>query len=552
MAKHATTIREQPRESLVIRELPLESIRFNATNPRRTKDPAKMAELRESVARHGVLEPILVRVIKWDKDGAPQEAYELVAGERRLLAAGATEMRTIPARVLELSDVEVLEIQIVENAQREDLHPLEEGDGFRRLHEHYNWPIEDIAAKVGMTRGYVYTRIHLAKLPEEVQKLWIDGGLNLGLAKLCAQIRRPVDQVAAARVFAGVDEKGKPQKYRQHSEQEDTPYRPLSIERARAHVEGFTATLDRVGWSLEDATLVVAAGACTTCVKRSSAQASLFDEHRPGADRCLDLECFAEKTACHAQRKVDAAQAEGRVVLSGKVADRALAEASPWQRGKFVNATAVLHQDPQGRELRHRLPKAWLAEHEVLAVTPAGDTVALVDRKAAMEELRKKHSWAVPVRRNADGDDRNRKRREKEKIDRARALERVPAIVKAASRGAQTRPEVLAWLITTHGAALYWEEVFKARGFAASKLASFDAQLAKVVAEHEGDAGALRGLLVEAVLRTELEGCLSKELEKLLTGAERVFGVEAPKSSPPAKPAKKAKKATAPKPKKGA
>ncbi len=158
------------------------------TNPRHTFDQAKLAELTESVRRHGVLQPILVR---------PKGAgFELVAGERRYRAAKAAGLAEIPASVRELSDVAVLELQVIENLQREDIHPLEEAQGYRRLLETKEYTVARIAERIGRSAVYVYDRVKLLKLTKEAQALFMDGKITAGHAVILSRLK-PTDQQRA-------------------------------------------------------------------------------------------------------------------------------------------------------------------------------------------------------------------------------------------------------------------------------------------------------------------------------------------------------------------
>ncbi len=132
----------------------LNIITLSQTNPRTYFNKEAMAELTDSIRRHGVLQPILVRPMK-------HGGYEVVAGHRRYLASLDAGCIDIPATVRELHDIEALEIQVIENLQRADLHPLEEAEGYQQLLTH-GYYVKDIALKVGKSKGYVYARLKLS------------------------------------------------------------------------------------------------------------------------------------------------------------------------------------------------------------------------------------------------------------------------------------------------------------------------------------------------------------------------------------------------------
>jgi ParB/RepB/Spo0J family partition protein len=172
------------------RDIPLDQIRPSKGNPRKSFNQAKLEELTESVRQVGVLEPILVRNDKGT------EAFELVAGERRYRAAKAAGLTSVPAIVKDLTDVQVLEIQVIENAQRDDLHPLEEAEGFRRLMAIAKQDAAKIAERIGRSAKYVYDRVKLLQLTKEAQQLFFDGVITAGHAIILARLK-PKDQARA-------------------------------------------------------------------------------------------------------------------------------------------------------------------------------------------------------------------------------------------------------------------------------------------------------------------------------------------------------------------
>lgn len=135
--------------------LPLDRIRESQTNPRQRFDD--LEELAASIRTHGLLQPILVRPVLKD--------FELVVGARRLRAARLAGLSSVPAQVKPLDDRSAREVQIIENLQRQDVHPLEEADGYKALLESApSCTIDEIAAKVGKSKAYVYQRLSLTRL----------------------------------------------------------------------------------------------------------------------------------------------------------------------------------------------------------------------------------------------------------------------------------------------------------------------------------------------------------------------------------------------------
>lgn len=159
-------------------ETPIELIRRNPDQPRRTFTEAQIDELADSIREKGVLQPILVR----PAPGAPGE-FQIVAGERRWRAAQKAGLATIPALVRELDDRQVLEIGIVENIQRADLNPVEEALGYRALMERFGRTQEALSQIVGKSRSHVANTLRLLNLPEPVRDHLVEGRLSAGHAR---------------------------------------------------------------------------------------------------------------------------------------------------------------------------------------------------------------------------------------------------------------------------------------------------------------------------------------------------------------------------------
>jgi ParB family chromosome partitioning protein len=162
-----------PRRDL--QQLPVAQIVPNPSQPRRTFHTAGLEELRASIAAFGVLVPIIVR---------PRgEGYELIAGERRLRAARAAGLETIPALVRAADDRESLELAIIENLQRENLDPLEEAMGFAHLIEAYGFTQEHVAERVGRSRPAIANALRLLSLSDTIKAFVRDGTLTAGHAR---------------------------------------------------------------------------------------------------------------------------------------------------------------------------------------------------------------------------------------------------------------------------------------------------------------------------------------------------------------------------------
>jgi ParB family chromosome partitioning protein len=174
--------------------LPITKLHESPLNPRKTIDPARLAELTASVAAKGVMTPLLVRP---NADG-----YEIGAGHRRFGAAKAAGVATVPAVVRAMADGEFLELLVFENDEREELHPLEEGAGYRELMPRAGYAVAKIAEHKGCSEKYVYDRVKLLQRVPAAQQLFRDGTITAGHAILLARLK-PKDQERAIDQDAG-------------------------------------------------------------------------------------------------------------------------------------------------------------------------------------------------------------------------------------------------------------------------------------------------------------------------------------------------------------
>ena len=188
--------------------LPLNQIREGKHNLRRTYNPVTLAELATSIERHGVLEPVIVR-----PNG---KGYEMVAGHRRLRATKIAKGVVIPAIVRTLTPAEALEICVVENSQREDVHPLEETDGYAALQKaNKTYTPEVLAAKIGRSVSYVYRRLQLKSLGVAARRHFQSNAITAAHAeRLCrlpaAQQEQALDVCIHHSLFDGKDDTGEP------------------------------------------------------------------------------------------------------------------------------------------------------------------------------------------------------------------------------------------------------------------------------------------------------------------------------------------------------
>jgi ParB/RepB/Spo0J family partition protein len=283
-------------------------------------DPAKLQQLAESIKAVGVLHPILVRkqgpckstpcshmqgmecgvaccrvctkaCNSICKNAASSQVYELVAGERRWRAAALAGLTEIPACIRQLNDLDVLKIQTIENLQREDVHALDEADGYARLLDAAGYTIEQIAAELGKSASYVYQRLRLRDLIPEARKLFVENKITAGHAILIARLnedqQREVIKTGLHRGYQGGDG-------------------TVSVRDLGEYIqERIFLNLSLATWPRDDAELVPAAGSCAACLKRSGAQPELFADVCTDTkkDYCLDRACFEKKMTAIIVRK---------------------------------------------------------------------------------------------------------------------------------------------------------------------------------------------------------------------------------------------------------
>lgn len=169
----------ESRDSVVV--LGIDEISPNRSQPRTEFDPEALAELTDSISKHGVLQPILVRPLI-------AGGYQIVAGERRYRASLQAGLSEIPAIVRELDDKETMEIALIENLQRKDLTAVEEALGYDALMKNHNFTQEEVAEAVGKSRSAVANALRLLSLPEAVIELIKDGKLSAGHARALVSI----------------------------------------------------------------------------------------------------------------------------------------------------------------------------------------------------------------------------------------------------------------------------------------------------------------------------------------------------------------------------
>jgi len=281
-----------------LRSVSIDLLVPNVNNPRKEFDKASLRELADTIELHGIIEPIVGRPDPLDK-----KKIEIVLGERRWRAAKLAKREKVPVVVSELTDVEALELMIIENDQRKDLRPIERARGYKALIDQ-GVTKEEIAKKVGKSLRTILATLQLLTVIPAVARALDLGLISPGHALLIARLQ-PDYQIAALDAcfhYGSFDRK----KHNAADKLEDL----VDVEDAEASgvmgekslrewiQENINLRLKDVPWDLDDAKLLPSAGPCSTCPKRSKSNPGLFgDLAIDDEDTCFDPECYREKKA---------------------------------------------------------------------------------------------------------------------------------------------------------------------------------------------------------------------------------------------------------------
>lgn len=173
-----------------VTELSVDLISPNPEQPRTDIDESSLAELSDSIAKVGLLQPIIVR--------AMGEGYQIIAGERRWRACRLAGIERVPVRVLNINEVESLEIALIENLQREDLNAIEEARGYRKLLSEFQMTQAELADKVSKSRSTITNALRLLDLPEEVQEIVYTGAMSAGHARAVLSVPEETTRIKLA------------------------------------------------------------------------------------------------------------------------------------------------------------------------------------------------------------------------------------------------------------------------------------------------------------------------------------------------------------------
>ncbi|MDE1155330.1 MAG: ParB/RepB/Spo0J family partition protein [Acidobacteriaceae bacterium] len=378
------------------RNVSLSLLNESTTNPRRTFEERALQELAESIRTQGVLSPLLVRPVT-------ENGFEIIAGARRYRAAQMAEVPTVPVRIINLSDAEAVEMSIVENLQRKDVHPMEEAQGFRALLdlEEPKYSIEQISARVGKNPAFIAARLKLTDLvPSAVEAFYADT-IGVGHALLLAKL--PADQQEAA-LKACFKES--------YTNGTSKPTRILlPVRSLQFWVESnVLLMLKDAPFNKRDEHLVAIAGSCADCAKRTGHNKLLFsDDLGRHGDQCTDPSCYSAKLQAHVAKTI-AAKPE-LVQISTTYGQQK--EGSPvLPRNKY---TAIRDDKPKSNHEAKR-PDFKICKYTTDAIITEGSDVGTIHKVCANPSCPVHHP-----KQKADRDDQ-RWKAEQEKQRREQAI----------------------------------------------------------------------------------------------------------------------------------
>jgi ParB family chromosome partitioning protein len=384
------------------RELPLALLNESKTNPRRVFDETSLKELAASIRSQGVLSPLLVRPLT-------ENGFEIVAGARRYRAAQMAEAVTVPVRIKQMSDAEVLEAQLVENLLRRDVHPMEEAQGFARLLalDEPKYSIEQLADRTGKSPVYIASRLKLTDLVPAAVDAFYANEIGVGHALLLAKLPADQQEQALSACFKEAYNSGGA-----------TPTRILlPVRNLQFWIEtNVLLILKDAPFDKRDAQLVSTAGSCADCPKRTGHNKLLFgDDLGKQGDQCTDPRCYNAKLAAHVAKAVAAKPNLMQIstVYGGQK------EGSPvLPRNKY---TAIRDDKPQKKEDAQR-PEFKVCRFATDAIITEGSDIGTIHKVCANPECPIHHARKERPATDAAFKAEQEKRRREEAIAQATGL----------------------------------------------------------------------------------------------------------------------------------
>lgn len=260
-------------------------IMISKTNQRKDFNPDSMLELKESIEVKGILQPIIVR----KKD----DKYELIAGERRYRAALSLKLETVPCAIIEATDEEAKEIQVVENLQRKDVHPMEEAVAFKKILSNSPMLLAEFGKRFGKSGSYVAQRLQLTTLIDNFQNAFLGNRMTLWLALEVSKLDKKIQkEIWDEDDFDNEDE----------------------ITISSHTLKNYSQDLLNAPFDTDDKTLNPKSGSCEGCQHNTASNTLLFPEAATSS-KCLLLECFKKKAEVYFEKELKSSIADPAIIL---------------------------------------------------------------------------------------------------------------------------------------------------------------------------------------------------------------------------------------------
>lgn len=420
--------------------IPLGRLVASLTNPRTAFNQVKLHELADSIRTSGVHQPILVRPLPGARvmDTDRHVQYEIVAGERRFRACQLAGLPTIPAMVRAMLDGDVLEVQIIENLQRDDLSELEEAEGYDRLMRHSDLTAEQVGAKISKSRSYVYARLKLLDLSFECQTALREGRIDASRALLIARIPDHKLQIKALDYAASTSGGGD----------------VVSVRALQVWLQqNVMLPLDRAPFVITDSRLVESAGSCKDCPKRTGAAPDIFADVA-NADICTDTPCYHGKAEAHQLRNLARAESKGMRLISGSEA-----KAVCYEKSSALNGYSPLSQvrtDAGGERLDKLLGNSFEGAvlidnpwtHELIEAVPTQEAEGVLLARGLVKAVVEPQAKVEKAELQIDLLKKNIAR-ETEKEFREAAYDAIASKVRSTPNGASTHQLITAHFLRT-------------------------------------------------------------------------------------------------------
>jgi ParB family chromosome partitioning protein len=486
------------------RNLPLTQLQESPTNPRRRFDEHSLNELASSFKSQGVLQPLLVRIIADDK-------YEVIAGARRLRAAKLAELTDVPVRIIALSDSDCVVAQLIENIQREGVHPMEEAlafDALLRL-ESPHYDIAAVAQKAGKSAAFVTQRQRLVELIPSIVEAFLADQIGVGHALEIAKLPQAQQEKVFDAAFRTVWNGGKESRVL------------LPLRDFNAWIEqNILLSLDHVPFDKNDATLVPEAGSCAECPKRTGYNTVLFGEMSE-RDQCSDGICYNNKLSKFVEQQIAAKPKLVQITTAyGTRGDRPVLA-----RNRYVALNLSKPAKAKQPLSPYQKPCKHMAEAIVVDGAERGHTVKVCAEPSCTVHFADRASKTANPEQLAKEREQRRKQLEKQKLEitvRHRTLAEVLKRI--------TSPLERADLVLVANATLEKMEPLRREALArrhkmvdgsASEVTYPQVQKGLALLLRQLDESGLSKLIVEIVLLGSVESASQAETDALSAAAKR-------------------------------